>query len=90
VHLDPARRKRFIVRENVGAATVAADTERQHVWVFDEKEQVANTVRATLFHERALYRKRVRVRHQAKPPDLDSPTHMPYLTYATHLTHQTL
>ena len=62
----------------MGAAAVAADAKREHVGMFDEQQEVADTIRAAIFHERTLERQCLRVRHQAQPPNLDG---------ATHLTH---
>jgi hypothetical protein len=59
VHFDAERRKRFGSGKDVSAAAVAADAERQHVWVFDEQQEVADAIRAAVFHELALDRERV-------------------------------
>jgi hypothetical protein len=39
--------------------------------MFDEQQEVADTIRAAIFHERTLERQRLQVRHQAQATNLD-------------------
>jgi hypothetical protein len=47
---------------------VAADAEREHVRVFDEKQQIAHAPGAPILDEGALKRQRVGVRHETQTP----------------------
>jgi hypothetical protein len=58
----------------MGAAAVATDAKREHVGMFDEQQQVADTIRAAVFHKRTLERQCLGVRHQAQPSNLDGAT----------------
>ena len=67
VHLDAARGELIRGREDVGPTAVAADAERQDVRVLDEQQEVAGVAGLARRDEIALQRKRLGVRHQAKP-----------------------
>ncbi len=55
--------------EDVRAASVASDAEREHVGVLEQQQLVVNRAGFSLLHERALQRQRVVVRDAAKPTD---------------------
>jgi len=69
VDLDAARSERLVGRKNVRAAAVAANAERQHVWMFEEEQRIADPAGPTLFNERPLQRERLGVRHATEPAD---------------------
>ena len=75
VDLDAARVQHLGRREDVRASAVAADTERQHVRMLDEQQQVADAVRSPILDERALDLERVRVRYDAESSDFEG-THV--------------
>jgi hypothetical protein len=73
VDLDAASRERCRSRQDVGAAAVASDTERQDVWVFGEEQEIANAAGAAVLDKRALHRQRVGVGNQSQAADFDKP-----------------
>src|SRR5262249_18280805 len=64
VHVDSTAGQRVVGRENVRSAAVPADAERQDVWMFDEKQEIADAARPTVFPERARHLEPAAVRHQ--------------------------
>ena len=75
VHLDAARRERLRRRQDVRAAAVAADAEREDGRMLDEQQQVADAAGAPLLDQRALQRQRLGVRHEAEATDVERAHH---------------
>jgi hypothetical protein len=85
VHIDPVRREGFSGGEEMGAASVAANTESDDVRMLDQQQQIADAIRAAFFNERSLEGQRLRVRHQAQSPNFDRATQLTHLIHATCL-----
>jgi hypothetical protein len=71
VNLDAAGCQRAGVRQDVRAAAIAFDAERQDVRVFDEKEHVARSPGAAILDERALKLERLAVPYAPETADLE-------------------
>ena len=70
VHLDVTRGQELGRRNQVRPRDPGFDTQRDHVWMFEEKKQIRNAARTPLLDERALHLMRGRVWDDPKPPDL--------------------
>jgi len=89
VDLDAARGERLRRGENVRAATVAADAERQHMGMFEQQQHLVDAAGPSLLDERALQRERVSVRDALQPAHIEHPRCLLHLTCLSHLTHPT-
>ena len=68
---DPARGECFGRREDVRPPAIASGTERQHVRMLDEQQQIPNPIRLFVCDELALARQRIHVRHDTEAANLD-------------------
>ena len=75
VHSDVECGEPFGGCEDVRPAAVAAHSERQHVRMLDQQEDISDSTGATFFHERTLQREGLCVRHPAQPSDLRPASH---------------
>jgi hypothetical protein len=70
-HFDMARGQPVGGREDMPAAAIAANTERQHGRMLDEQKQIVDALLLALHDERALERMSVSVRDAAEPTNLE-------------------
>ena len=80
VHLDTARSQRLGRRENMRSAAAGARTERQHVRMLEEQQQVVDAARPPVVGERTLQRQRVAIRDEPEPAHIER-SHRPHLTH---------
>jgi hypothetical protein len=53
-HLDAARREDVASRQDMRAATIAADAKRQDVRMFEQEQHIVDAFRATLLDQPSL------------------------------------
>src|SRR5262249_59112254 len=70
VDRNAARGEHFRARDDMRTPAVAANADRDHVWMFHQEERVADAAGPPLFDERALHLERLVVADQAKPPHI--------------------